>query len=86
MIQGSNPKHPPGRHSKLQSCKNGSSLNDRSLEYPVIDTIELRFLAAVKTDADVVLELFNIQESLQVAGELQWAERWAKKINARLAH
>ena len=72
------------RLSGIQTCKMVKSGRNLA-EYPTIDTIELRFISAVKTDPDVVLELFNIRDSLQLAGELSWAERWEKKINALLA-
>ncbi len=52
----------------------------------VIDTVELSFIPIEKSKPIEELLLFNTKENLQLSGELQLAEKWAKLVNSKIVN
>jgi hypothetical protein len=52
----------------------------------VIDTVELSFIPIEKTTPIEELSLFNTKYNLQLSGELQLAEKWAKLVNSKIVN
>ncbi|MGS0526854.1 hypothetical protein ACU8V7_18610 [Zobellia nedashkovskayae] len=68
----------------VKSCKAskiGKSVRNNGKVEQTIERIELVFITKAPTGRDVVFELFNSQNNLQLNGELQTAEKWAKMVN-----
>ena len=71
----------------IQKCKainTSRSIQSKEGEYKVVDRLELVFVPGTKNEPDLVLELYNAEESMQLVGELQLIDRWEKKINQLL--
>ncbi|WP_446050743.1 hypothetical protein [Zobellia laminariae] len=68
----------------VKSCKAskiGKSVRNNGKVEQTIERIELVFSTKPTAGRDVVFELYNPQNNLQLNGELQTAEKWAKMVN-----
>ena len=73
--------------AEIQSCKVKNTVRNVSIKndsYTVIDKIELNFIMIDKSKKDISMEFYNTDNSLQLVGELQAVEKWAKIINDSL--
>ena len=73
--------------SEIRSCKMssvGHTVGDKGNSILVTDKLNLVFNPIDKNQPSVVLELFNSDESMQLNGEIQLAEKWEKLINHHL--
>ncbi|MDO6518859.1 hypothetical protein [Zobellia uliginosa] len=68
----------------VKSCKAsriGKTFRNKGKVEQVIKRIELVFTTSPADSRNVVFELFNSHNNLQLNGELQTAEKWAKIVN-----
>lgn len=71
----------------IKSCRVADvsrNINGKDGAYKVIDKLNLVFTQADKSQADISLEFYDADVSMQLVGELQFIERWEKLINDRL--
>ena len=68
----------------IQKCKvinTSRNYSNQGGEYKAVDRLELSFVPVAKNEPDLLLEIYNAEESMQLVGELQLVEKWAKRIN-----
>lgn len=71
----------------IKSCKvinTSKSLRDKDNVRTVLEKLELSFAPAVENKPATVLEIYDMYKNVQPAGELDFAEQWAKWVNERL--
>lgn len=56
----------------------------KSTKQNVIDKVQLICSSTVTGIADCIFELYNSENSIQLIGELELGEKWAKLLNARI--
>ncbi|MDD3875795.1 MAG: hypothetical protein PHT69_04185 [Bacteroidales bacterium] len=72
---------------KIQSCKviNTNKTNKSKTGHSqVFEKYELSFIPIDKSKAEITLEFYDEEESLQPSGEVQIMEKWSNLINNRL--
>ena len=72
---------------EIQNCKvymQISSPDSEGVTLQVIDKIGLAFRSKIKSQPDIVIEVFNSDGGTQVSGELQFAEKWEGIIRDKL--
>ncbi len=72
---------------KVQQCKfvnTPKAIHGDHGNFNVIDKLLIRFSNKTKESADASFLIYDSEESLQLSGELQLAEKWEKLINDRL--
>lgn len=75
------------RLSGIKTCKvvrDGQTINTPNGARTVIERIRLAFVPAIEKEAGLELDFYNINKSVQLNGELQFAERWAQHVEERL--
>lgn len=60
------------------------TINSKSGKYQVIDKLELHIAFKKHNRPEIVLEIYNSEDNLQLDGELQLMEKWAKHIQDEL--
>ena len=73
--------------SAIQQCKVVNStvnIQGKNGKYQVTDRLALTFIPKDKSLAASRLEFFNAEDSMQLNGELQVAEKWAKMVHEGL--
>jgi len=79
-----------GKHinlSEFQSCKliNVSrTIDSKEQSSKVVDKVELVFITGAKNSSNAAFEFYNSEDSAQLNGELQFAEKWQIIINEQL--
>jgi hypothetical protein len=73
------------RLSDYKKCSVVSTTRDFNSS-KVIDTVELSFTPIEKSKPIEELLLFNTKYNLQLSGELQLAEKWAKLVNSKIVN
>jgi len=70
--------------SVVQKCKVVNSSRVAGGNVIITDKVELSFLSVDKKNPDKKFELYTSEESMQLTGELQLAEKWAEEVNLLL--
>jgi hypothetical protein len=73
--------------SGIKTCKvirSGQTINTPNGSRTVIEKILLAFVPAIEKEAVTELDFYDINKSVQLNGELQFAERWAQQLDERL--
>lgn len=64
--------------------KTSRTFNDKEGVRTVIEKLELSFTPAASNQPAIALEFYDIHKNMQLNGELQLIERWAKWVDERL--
>lgn len=73
--------------AEIQKCKivtTARTVGEKKDSYTVTDKLELSFLSGDKSIPNKTIEFYNSQESMQLTGELQLLEKWAKIVDDRI--
>lgn len=73
--------------SELSQCKlihSSRARNSKDNHDRLTEKLELCCLMSDRSKPDVVLEFYNIEDSMILTGELQTIEKWAGIVNSRL--
>lgn len=73
--------------SMIQNCKlinAGRTLKSKNGNQTVIDRLDLLFIPVIRQKPEILLELYNSDDSTELTGELQFGEKWSKLINDKL--
>lgn len=73
--------------SEIEHCQifqKTKSVNGSSGNFEQIEHLELGFVRRNKSEDDLKLELYNEETNMEFSGEIQFAQKWAVKINALL--
>ncbi len=71
----------------MQNCRfinTSRTVRNKNESYQVTDKLELCISPKAKNRPDIILEFYNSDENLQLGGELQLAEKWAKIVNDKI--
>ncbi len=69
---------------EIQACrtekklKNGKNVNG---QFSIIDRVELHFIPSNKSKRETIFELYEEETNTQLSGELQFVDKWSKRIN-----
>lgn len=71
----------------IQNCKvlnTSRTIRNSKESYQLTDKLELCISPKVKNRPEIILEFYNSDENLQLDGELQLIEKWAKVVNDKI--
>ena len=74
--------------AEVQQCKlvnTGRTINSKDGNYRIVDRLELSFIPSDPQKKEKKLEFYYSEKNIQLNGELQCIEKWAKTINAQMA-
>lgn len=73
--------------AEIKSCKvikTEHNIGNKLDNYKSIDNLDLHFSFLDKNNPDIILTFYNAEENLELNGEVQTIEKWAKIVNDRL--
>lgn len=73
--------------SKIQSCqliKKTRMMKINNENIVIIENVGLRLVSLDKNQEEIILDLYDEKISLQLRGELQFADKWSKQITSKL--
>lgn len=73
--------------SEIKSCKvikSERSVNSKDANYKLINNLDLQFSFLNQKNPDVLFSFYNAEEDMELNGEIQTIEKWAKIVNDRL--
>lgn len=73
--------------SEIKSCKvikTVHNVNNKDESNKTIDKLELQFSFLDKKNSDVLLSFYDAEENMELNGEIQTIEKWAKIVNSHL--
>ncbi len=73
--------------NEIQNCRlitTGELAKNTDSSQRTMETLGLAFRSVKKETPEFTLEFFNTQDSIQLNGELQLAEKWVRIVNTRV--
>lgn len=73
--------------TEIQNCKvinTSTAVGSKAEKIKVLDKLEMSFVPHDKSKQGIIIQFFDVEEDVQLTGELQLIEKWSKLINHKL--